>query len=308
MTDKQQALTNIAALARRYKITLAEIETALGEPENVYPGGQSNIMQTLFSYLGGLFVFAGLCVFIIMFWDGMNTLSRLVVTLFTGFSAYLLALVFLREERFEKAVTPLLLIAGFLQPTGLFVLLDAFTTDGDPLYGTLFVAGIMSLQQGGTFAAKKRTVLAFTSLIFLAIFFTTLLYILDWDDGIISLIIGTGLISSAYYLASTPHAVLAPFGYFVGAACALWGSYDILADSVVEVLFPGIAAGLIYLSTAARSRTLLFVSSLALLCYIGYFSAGHFPDSVGWPLTLIVFGFIMSGLGAVVFRLNRALK
>jgi uncharacterized membrane protein YbhN (UPF0104 family) len=50
---------------------------------------------------------------------------------------------------------------------------------------------------------------------------------------------------------------------------------------------------------------LLFVATLAVLAYTGYFTGEHFADLIGWPLTLIAFGLLMIGLSAVAWRIDR---
>ena len=61
----------------------------------------------------------------------------------------------------------------------------------------------------------------------------------------------------------------------------------------------------VYLSAVLHSRTLLAVSTLALLAYTGWFTSEHFADSIGWPLALIVFGIVMIGLSALAVRIDR---
>jgi len=307
---KQKALEQIADLAGRHKISIGEIEKLLKESGGDTTDDKSKILQTLFSYLGGLFIFAGIAVYTAMKWDDMNLAMQLIITLGVGLAAYIQALVFLKDNKFDKAVTPMFLIAALLQPTGLFILLDAYASGGDEIHAILLVTGVMTLQQGGTFWAKRRTVLAFTALTFLTLFTATFLFdaFNERHEDVICLMIGVGLIAAGYVLGKSQHRVLAPFAYFFGSLCALWGSFEILDNTPAEILYLGITAGLIYLSTVAKSRTLLFISSIAMLCYIGYFSTENFPNAVGWPLTLIVMGCIMLGLGAYIFKLSGNIK
>lgn len=140
------------------------------------------------------------------------------------------------------------------------------------------------------------------------IFITTALDLTKLDDEIICLIVGIMLMSISYSLGKSPHALLAPFGYFIGSVCTMAGSFEIIENSPLEILLLGITSGFIYLSTIVKSRTLLFASSLGMLCYIGYFSAEHFTNSAAWPLALVMFGLIMVGLASFVFKLNRQIK
>jgi hypothetical protein len=66
-----------------------------------------------------------------------------------------------------------------------------------------------------------------------------------------------------------------------------------------------VAAGFVYLSVIVHSRTVLFVATLAMLAYTGWFTGEHFADSVGWPIALIIFGLLMIGLSALAFRIDR---
>ena len=74
---------------------------------------------------------------------------------------------------------------------------------------------------------------------------------------------------------------------------------------MVEILFLGAACGLVFLSTWVKSRSLLFVGTLATLCYVVYYTGENFADVVGWPIALILFGLLLIGLSAVAFRINR---
>jgi len=42
------------------------------------------------------------------------------------------------------------------------------------------------------------------------------------------------------------------------------------------------------LSVKVKSRTLLLVSTFALLGYLGYFTNQYFADILGWPIALII--------------------
>ena len=63
MSDKEDALQEIISIAKNNGITLAEISKALAD----LPVKQSSgILSKLFGYLGGIFVFSGICVFVQM--------------------------------------------------------------------------------------------------------------------------------------------------------------------------------------------------------------------------------------------------
>ena len=85
----------------------------------------------------------------------------------------------------------------------------------------------------------------------------------------------------------------------------LTGLFSLIEGSLLEIFFLGAACGLVFLSTWVKSRGLLLVGTVAILGYIGYYTAEHFTDVIGWPIALILFGLLLIGLSAVAFRINR---
>ena len=301
MSDKEDALQEIISIAKNNGITLAEISKALAD----LPVKQSSgILSKLFGYLGGIFVFSGICVFVHMYWGDFNSAARVILTLGTGYLLFIMALVTLKDARYARAATPLFLMSSALQPTGIFVMLDEYAHGGNPHHGVLFMAAIMLVQHGATFIVKRRTLLAFTSIVFGGIFFVTLFDMWDMNEKLIGTVIGTSLLCIAYALNNSRHVAIAPFWYLVGSVSLLFSVYEAVERTSYELAYLGIAAFMIFLSTYVRSRTLLLVSTLAMLCYIGWYTEEHFAHTLGWPLALIIGGMALIGFGGMAVRLN----
>ena len=77
--------------------------------------------------------------------------------------------------------------------------------------------------------------------------------------------------------------------------------FEVLESTALEITYFGVAAGIMYLATVVRSRTLLFTSVLALMAFTGYF----FRDSLANAFGLIVMGLLLIGLSAFAMSLNR---
>ena len=309
MTDKTDAINEIVRLAEANDISAAEvnaaIEAARAADSGDAPDQKSTILMRVLAYLGGIFVFAGLGVFIAMNWDSMNFAARVVITLGSGIATFILALIAANDLRYEKAATPLFLIAAVLQPAGLLVIFEEFYQGDNWDTVGLVVSGALATQQIMTFLKTQRTTLLFTGLIFIGAFMLILFDKLNVDYEITALIMGASILSLSAGLQGTRHEVITPFWYFVGAMWLLYGIFDLVEGSAIEVLFIAAASALVYMSTVVRSRTLLFVSTVAMLAYIGYFSAEHFVDSIGWPIALILFGLLLIGMSAVAFKINK---
>ena len=304
LSQKEDALYDIVSLAKHNKITLEEIASALAAAPVLAVKPSSGVLSKFLGYIGGIFVFAGIGVFISMYWDDFGSAARVIVTLGVGLVAFIMALVCLYDKKYERAATPLFLIASFLQPTGILVMLHEYFFVGDARHGLMFMSAYMLIQQGATFWAKGRTVLAFSVILFGCIFFANLFDILDFNEKLIGVITGSSLLCIAYALNQSKHLAIAPFWYLVGAIILMWWVFVAVQHTPFELLYLGLSALLIFLSTYVRSRTLLLVGMLSMLSYIGYYTAKHFANIVGWPIALVMIGIALIGMSALAIKLN----
>jgi hypothetical protein len=251
------------------------------------------VLVRVLGILGGSFVFAGVCAFIALQWDAMNSASRVIVTLGPGIVALVLGVLAARDPRLDRATIPLLLAAAILQPTGMLVAFEEFGTGGDWRLASLTVSAVMAIQFGTLFGSLRRSTTLLIAVLFAAMFWWTAFDLLDWDDAAVGLVLGAMLLLAAVGAAKIGHADITPLIYFFGAVMFLYGFFDVVEDSAVD------------LSVILHSRTLLVVATLAILAYTGYFTSEHFADSIGWPLSLIAFGLFMIGLSAMAVRIDR---
>lgn len=307
MSNRDDALQDILRLSRNHGITLAEITAALKAENTPEQSLQSSgsILTKLLGYIGGIFIFSGLCVFIGMFWNDFGSAARVIITLGSGLTAFFMAVAAAGDAKYARAATPLFLIAAALEPFGIFVMLDEYSNGGDPKNGVLFMAFFMLVQQGCVLLAKQRTTLAFTTLFFGCVFFGQLMEIMDMPDNLIGLTLGSAILFLCRALDKSPHSAITPFWYFCGSMALMISFYDIVENKPAEILFLGLSALLVYVSTQVRSRTLLTVGTLGMIGYIGYFSGKHFSNVVGWPIALIIIGLVFIGMSALAMRLNR---
>ncbi len=304
MSQKEEALQDIISLAKHNNITLDEIMHAMQASPILASKPSSSVLSKLFGYIGGIFVFAGISVFISMYWDDFGSAARVIVTLGVGLVAFMMALVCLYDKRYERAATPLFLIASILQPTGILVMLQEYSSGGDVRHGLMFMSAYMLIQQAATFWAKRRTVLAFSAILFGCILFANLFDTWDFDEELIGTIIGASILCVAYALNQSKHLAIAPFWYFVGGVILMWSVFEAVENTPFELIYLGLAALLIFLSTVVRSRSLLSVGTLAMLIYIGYYTAKHFANTLGWPIALVIIGIGLIGMSALAVRLN----
>lgn len=305
---RADALDQIAAIARRHGLSVAEIEAALATGPAAAPARESRrrgVLVRVLAFLGGTFVFAGLGLFIALQWEHLNAGARIVLTLGSGGATFALAVLASRDARFARAAAPLFLMAAALEPGGMFVAFAELGSGGDWRLASLVTTATMAIQFGIAVWTLGRTTAVFVTLLFTVLFWWTAFDLLDVDGEATAIVIGGAIVLAAAGLDRTRHADVTPFWYFTGAVALLAGLFGAVEGSIVEVVFLGAAAGFVYLATLVHSRTLLLVATVAILGYTGWFTAEHFADSIGWPLALIVFGMAMIGLSAVAFRIDR---
>ena len=120
-----------------------------------------------------------------------------------------------------------------------------------------------------------------------------------------SLIIGVSLVVTAYGLhTADKYPRLIGLGYLVGSAMLYAGLFDLVEDTPIELIFLAVTAGILYACVVLQSRAMLLTTVLAMLSFIGYFSAKHFVDSLGWPVTLVITGVIFLGVGMIAIRVK----
>jgi Predicted membrane protein (DUF2157) len=309
MSDRDDALVEVVDLVKRHGLTLDEIASALAGDPFFVARRSGSLVARIFGYIGGTFVFAGLAIYVGMRWDDLGSLGRVLLTLGPGFSTFVLALVCTTDEGFERAATPLFLLSALLQPAGILVMLQEYSTGGDPMFGVLLMNLVMVIQQGCAFWARRRTVLALTTIVFATGFSLAAFDLLDVGTDLVGMVMGVSLGCVGWALDRSPHKPLSGLLYFIGATAFLAAAYDTVRRTPIEPVFVALACGVIFLSTVARSRSLLFVGTLALIAYIGDFINEHFSNSLAAPVLLMVFGFLLIGVGAAAVRLhNRYIK
>lgn len=363
VTDKPGALKNITQLMNTYNITPAEVETAFHAPASTSSAlterSKGDIAMTLFSYLGAIFILAGISTYIGMFWDSMGSAMRVFVTLGVGYILLIVLVSALHENKFPRLILPLTLACVFMMTGGWFVLIHEVFPRGDNWRAAmLFVFGMMALHQGVLFGKYLHTVLAFTALFFVYGFLHVGFDMLGVPVAYIAIVLGASVFLVGAALEKTSHRVLAEpalligicwlnsglfdriamftaanwaslitgvcvmltayglqkegryqrlvgLGYFIGSIMTYSGLFDLVQNTSVELLYLAVTASILYACVVLQSRALLLTTVIAMLAFIGYYSAEHFVNSLGWPVTLVFMGVTFLGVGTIAIKVKQ---
>lgn len=289
--DKSAALAEILRLMDAHGLTLSDIRklqpssgkaAAFGLTGMLPALSRSELAVRLFTYIGGTLIFAGLGTYISMIWDDLASLPRVIITLGSGFTAYIIGLLFAKNPALDKASTPAFLIAALLQPTGLFVLLHEYFGGGSATLGAMLVFGLLTLQQGLTFAGTKRTAPLLFALLYGLGFIGALVPWADLPRPFFCLI--TGLF---YFFIATdlhrrePYKTLSPLFYIIGSAMALGGLYYYTGNTPYDPLFFSAILLVLYAAVRLDSRTLYVLAILNIVSYVIHGPGGIWIGT-GW--------------------------
>ncbi len=235
VTDKEGALRHIVQFMRTYDITLGDIETAIQAPHaaGTVPTRRSlgDIARTLFAYLGGIFILAGVGTYISMFWDSMGGTMRVLVTLGIGYVLLIVLVAALHEDKFPRVILPLTLASVFMMTGGWFVLIHEVYPRGDNWRAAvLFVFAVMALHQGALFGKYRRTVLAFTTLFFVYGALDVSFDMLGVSFGLTAIVLGASVFLVASALEKTAHRVLSEPALLIGICWMNTGLFERLAE------------------------------------------------------------------------------
>ncbi|MCB9983380.1 MAG: DUF2157 domain-containing protein [Rhodospirillales bacterium] len=303
-TTKKDALEHIVTLAQTHDITLDEIGAHLtkGALKDKSGGWLSRVL----GYLGAAFIFGGLGLFITMIWDDLNSPARVIITYGPGIVAFILGILVLKDERYEKASTPLFLKSAVLLPTGMFVFLYEYADGDDAQLAAMIVFGILALQFLLPFFKLQRTSLLFFAYLFWNSSLGILMERADVPGELIGIGLGASIMAVAWTIDRTQHRAIAPFWYFLGSIGLLWSVFDVVKEAPpFDLLYLPLTIGLMIISTRMHSRTLLLVSTFALLGFLGYYTDEYFADVTGWPIALMLMGFMLIGVSAYAVKLGR---
>jgi hypothetical protein len=103
------------------------------------------------------------------------------------------------------------------------------------------------------------------------------------------------------------HPGLAGLGYLVGSIMVYTGLFDLVYKTPFELLHFAVTAAMLYACVVLQSRALLLTTVIAMLSFIGYYTAQHFVDSLGWPVTLVLMGVAFIGVSTLAIKVKRHL-
>jgi hypothetical protein len=318
---KDEVLQEVRRLSREGAITSTELSRA-------YEGGQGQVtvrrehvgLAEILYYIGGAIVFIGIVVLVAQQWDSLSNFSQILVTLGSGIAAYVTGLLLTRYPQTRGVGTAFYFISALLLPLGLAVTFDQANYN----IGTARIQSIMAAILLATYLFSRLVLKAKIFTIFSIIFGTWFFYSFvtmfvqnatSFYDTLkfyeyLTLVTGLSYILLGYYFAQTAErgltGVLYSFGLLGLLSSTLsLGGWTPNQNIFWEVIFPGLALVIVFLSIQLKSKAFLTLGSIFLMAYILKITAEYFSNSLGWPVALVFAGLVLIGIGYLTFYLNR---
>lgn len=265
--------------------------------------------------LGAAIVIIGIVIFVAQIWDDIGSFGRIAVTLGLGLLIAAVGSMLLKQKPDDNIGPIFHFIGGMLIPGGAVVTLSELSIDSDWTMAVTF-AGIFVFYLFLN-AIQKHAILTFFAI---ANGTATIYLILNAIVGgpfrgwfgikdiyqYLTMAIGASYLFLAHAFRGGWNKYLIGALYFFGITGFLGATFSQVFDSVPWQLFYFlIVLGGLFLSVYMKSRSILVMSTLFLIAHVSYITSEYFSDSLGWPISLVILGFVFIGLGYASITINK---
>ncbi len=323
--DKQQVIAFIESQVAAGKITRGDLAMLSGTPgvapamgnSDTATSGSKGLIRVLYA-IGAIIAIVGVGILVGQNWHEIGFAGRIAVSLGISLIAYVGGLLLRKPE--QSAISQIMfVISAALAPLGAYVLLQEANMSFDAGIQAM-VALVLAIIFGVGLLISKRSMLVlitigFISWAYYAFIVNTLGFnysnydFLKWA----TIILGAAYILIGYgYGARSAMATggelrerkaVADVLYGFGTLAVLLGG--IMIGGIFDLVFIALIFAAFYGSVYLRSRAMLIFGAIFLMVHIGKLTSKYFLDSIGWPVALIVVGFLVIGVGYMTYYVNK---
>jgi len=122
----------------------------------------------------------------------------------------------------------------------------------------------------------------------------------------LTMIIGISYLLLARVFRAGENKKLVGFLYFFGIAGFLGAAFSRVFDSELwQFAYFLVIFAAMFLSVYLKSRSILAIGTLFLIAHVTYITNEYFTDSLGWPLSLVLLGFVFIGFSYASIEINK---
>ncbi len=264
--------------------------------------------------IGGVIVVTGIITLISQMWDALNSPLRILITLGLGLLLTGSGSVLLKKKPEDMIGLVFQAMGGALIPGGALVTLHELSTGLDTVWPVAIAFGAITAFYLLLNAAHKNALLTFFAITngtaFLYLLTDAVLSTPFYQNGsfyaYLTMVIGASYLLLAYAFREGWNQKLSRALYLFGTLGFLGAAFSRVFDSGFwQIFYFFILGASVLLSVYLKKRTILVLSMLFLVAHVSYITGKYFADSLGWPLALVILGFVFIGLGFATVRVNK---
>lgn len=264
--------------------------------------------------LGAAIVIIGIFIFVAQIWDDIGSFGHIAVTLGLGLLIAAIGSMLLKQKPEDNIGAIFHFIGGMLIPGGAVVTLFELEVDFVSLWPVAITFGVLFAFYLLLNAFHKHPVLTFfaiangTAFIYLLVEAMVEGRSYRHEDlyAYLTMVIGASYLFLAHAFRDGWNKKLLGAFYFFGSGGFLGAAFSQVFDSVSWQLFYFlIVLGGLFLSVYMKSRCILVISTLFLIAHVSYITSEYFAASLGWPISLVMLGFVFIGLGYASVTINK---
>lgn len=264
--------------------------------------------------LGAAIVIIGIVIFVAQIWDDIGSLGRIAVTLGLGLLIAAIGSTLLKQKPEDNLGAIFHFIGGMLIPGGAVVTLHELEVDFVSLWPVAITFGAIFAFYLLLNAIHKHPILTFFAIANGTAFMYLLVeaivegpYYRHKDlYAYLTMVIGASYLSLAHAFREGWNKELIGALYFFGSGGFLGAAFSQVFDSTPwQSFYFFIVLGGLFLSVYMKSRSILVMSTLFLIAHVSYITSEYFADSLGWPISLVILGFVFIGLGYASVTINK---
>ena len=277
----------------------------------------SKNLISVFYVIGVIIVLAGVGTLIGQNWEVIGFAGRILVSLGIALIAYIYAFSLNKPE--NRVLSQVMFtVSAALAPLGSAVLLNQANISFDWV-AQFYTAISLAVIFGYALWARRKNILILITVAFGTwAYYSVLLNIFTFNYsfdfikwavmlmGFAYILIGYGM-GPAVQLANDSDTkeknVVRNIFYRLGALSVLGAGISI--GGYFDILFIAFIFATFYGSVYLKSQSMLALGALFLMAHIVKLTSKYFVDSIGWPVSLIIVGFLIIGVGYMTYSLNK---
>lgn len=317
--NKEELLKEITYRLSKGEISREELLASLsisgGELSEAKARGIGAISATRMLYIiGAVIAIAGIIIFISQIWSDIGSFGRIFVTLGLGLVMTALGSFLLNTRPQDSLGTIFHFLGGLLIPGGAMVTLYEMNYDFVSLWPVAIVFAVIFAFYLILTTIHKRPVLAFFAVASGTTFvYLTVASMVDeafYRHGdlyaYLTMIVGVSYLLLGNSFRDGWNRGLVGLLNFFGSVALLGAAFTRVFDSSLwQMLYFVFVVGGVFMAVRLKSRGVLVVSTIFLIAHVSYITGKYFADSLGWPIALVILGFIFIGLGYASINISK---